>query len=210
MIFTHVKNSFLVSVRIYDEVTPPGYWGSGAENIHVISNFVLGDDLKTILAYAGSINTWLHLDDNWNDRVHSFEMIQHCNLDMANFLKSKTDMVREVISHTLQVGLNKVVPSIVRWRVGNCQPPHADKQNVDGSPNSYPENDIASLVYINDDYEGGQIYFPNQNLQFKPASGSLVFFPGDINYLHGVTEVTKGIRYTMPNFWSITNTGIVF
>ena len=56
---------------------------------------------------------------------------------------------------------------------------------------------------INDDYGGGEIYFPKQNVKLKPSAGSLVFFPGDINYLHGVTEVTDGIRYTMPNFWSV-------
>lgn len=196
-------------MRIYDEVTPSGYWGLSAENIHVIGDFVSGDDLKRIRDYAVSINAWRHLDDNWNDRVHSFEMIQYCNSGMADFLKLKTDMVRAAISRTLQAGLSEVVPSIVRWQVGDCQPPHADKQNIDGSPNLYPENDIASLIYINDDYEGGEIYFPNQDSQLKPVAGSLVFFPGDINYLHGVTEVTKGIRYTIPNFWSITNTEIV-
>lgn len=190
-------------MRIYDELTPPGYWGSDKNNIHTIDFFISGFELERMYNYAKSINLWRQLDDNWNERVHSFEMLQQNDLNMANFLKSKTDLVRETISTILKVELSEVVPSIVRWRAGDHQPPHADKQEVDGSPNLYPENDIASLVYLNDDYEGGEIYFPNQNLQFKPAAGSLVFFPGDINYLHGVTTVEHGIRYTMPNFWSI-------
>lgn len=190
-------------MRNCEEVTPPGYWGSAAENIHVVDNFVSPDDLGKIMTYAESIRTWRSLDDVWDKRVHSFEMIQSNCEDVADFLKSLTDSVKKAISRILSAELTDVVPSIVRWRVGDHQAPHADKQEVDGSPNPYPENDIASLVYLNDDYEGGEIYFPNQGLSFKPSAGSLVFFPGDVNYLHGVTAVERGTRYTMPNFWSI-------
>ena len=65
-------------------------------------------------------------------------------------------------------------------------------------------NDIATLVYLNDDYEGGELYFPNQEIQFKPKAGAAYFFPGDMNYVHGVTEIKSGIRYTCPFFWEIT------
>jgi hypothetical protein len=59
------------------------------------------------------------------------------------------------------------------------------------------------LFYINDDYEGGELYFPNQGIQFKPKRGSAYFFPGDMNYVHGVTKIKSGIRYTCPFFWEI-------
>jgi predicted 2-oxoglutarate/Fe(II)-dependent dioxygenase YbiX len=190
-------------MRNCEEVTPPGYWGSGAENIHVVDNFVSPDDLYKIMTYAESIRTWGELDDAWDQRVHSFEMIHSNCEDVADFLKSLTDSIRESISEALYAELTEAAPSIVRWRVGDYQSPHADKQEVDGSPNRYPENDIASIVYLNDDYEGGDIYFPNQDLSLRPSAGSLVFFPGDVNYLHGVTAVKRGVRYTMPNFWSI-------
>lgn len=193
----------IAKMRINPEITPPGYWGLGQENIQIIKNFISSEELMKMHIYAESIQNWRQLEDNWNDRVHSFELIQQSSIDMASFFKSKTDNVRKIISQTLNVQLSEVVPSVVRWRVGDEQAPHADKQDVDGSPNPYPENDIASLIYINDDYGGGEIYFPKQNVKLKPSAGSLVFFPGDINYLHGVTEVTDGIRYTMPNFWSV-------
>lgn len=197
-------------MRTCKEVTPPGYWGSSAEHVYVFDTFIDAEDLSKMITYAESIRSWRKLDDNWDDRVHSFEMIQESCADMAVFLKSKTNLVRDTISRTLNAELSEVVPSIVRWRIGDFQSPHADKQELDGSPNPYPENDIASLVYLNDDYEGGEIYFPNQDVQFRPVAGSLVFFPGDVNYRHGVTEVTKGVRYTMPNFWSIRSIGTIF
>ena len=185
------------------DLTPSGYWGSSAEHIHVIQNFLTTDEVTSAITYANSIKEWMHLTDNWNERVHNFSLITKCGDETSKFFKSLTDRVKVKIQETMRTTLNEAAPSIVRWRVGDGQAPHADKQELDGRPNLYPENDIASLVYLNDDYDGGEIYFPNQGLQFKPQCGSLAFFPGDIHYLHGVTKVTTGVRYTMPNFWKV-------
>lgn len=192
-------------MRRYEELTPPGYWGMSAENIHIIKNFVCTDDLNRLYEYASNIQKWRKLGDNWDNRVHIFSFIEEVDRAYAAHLKEITFQAKLVMQNTLKAGLDEQVPSIVRWRIGDGQAPHADKQLNDGSPNDYPNNDIASLIYINDDYDGGEIFFPNQDIKFKPEAGSLVFFPGDVNYLHGVTEVTQGIRYTMPNFWSITS-----
>jgi hypothetical protein len=105
-------------------------------------------------------------------------------------------------------------PSVVKWKVGNKQLPHADKElhkyrewgggpEKEGIPNDFPHYDIAGLFYINDDYEGGELYFPEQGIQFKPKAGAAYFFPGDKNYIHGVTEITSGTRYTCPFFFTI-------
>jgi hypothetical protein len=86
--------------------------------------------------------------------------------------------------------------------------PHADKELHEGDnagkPNDFPWYDIATIIYLNDDYEGGELYFPNQGIQFKPKRGAAYFFPGDMNYIHGITTIESGIRYTCPFFWTIT------
>ncbi|MDA0898412.1 MAG: 2OG-Fe(II) oxygenase [Bacteroidetes bacterium] len=53
-----------------------------------------------------------------------------------------------------------------------------------------------ALVYFNDDYEGGEFYFPYLDLTLKPEVGDIVFFPANYIGTHGVSEVTKGQRYT--------------
>jgi predicted 2-oxoglutarate/Fe(II)-dependent dioxygenase YbiX len=72
-----------------------------------------------------------------------------------------------------------------------------------GKPNNFPYYDIAGLMYLNDDYEGGELYFPQHGIEFKPKAGAAYFFPGDKNFIHGVREVTSGTRYTLPFFWTI-------
>jgi predicted 2-oxoglutarate/Fe(II)-dependent dioxygenase YbiX len=56
------------------------------------------------------------------------------------------------------------------------------------------------VIYLNDDYEGGEIYFPNLSLELKPLPGTLITFPGTLRYLHGVRRVTGGMRHTIASF----------
>jgi len=91
---------------------------------------------------------------------------------------------------------------LIRWPVGVEQPPHADKENKDGSEHPYPWRDFASIVYLNDDYQGGHTYFPEIDIDVKPRSGEMVTFPGTNEFLHGVSKVTEKTRYTIAGFWT--------
>lgn len=55
---------------------------------------------------------------------------------------------------------------------------------------------VNALVYFNDDYEGGEFYFPYLDICIKPNVGDIVFFPANYIGSHGVSQVTKGFRYT--------------
>lgn len=65
--------------------------------------------------------------------------------------------------------------------------------------------DKSGLLYLNEDYSGGELYFSKQNLLIKPNTGSLIFFEGDENKPHEVKEVTSGSRYNMVTFYEPVN-----
>ena len=115
--------------------------------------------------------------------------------------------LQPIIENFFNVKVQPTGQTIVRWLPGQFQKPHADKELHDGPdaglPNDFPYYDIASLFYLNDDYEGGEIYWPLQDVRIKPKRGAAYFFPGDMNYIHGVTEIKGNIRYTVPFFWTI-------
>ena len=70
---------------------------------------------------------------------------------------------------------------------------------------SYGENpkEILSIVlYLNDNYEGGELYFPNQNIKIKPEAGSLIAFPSIQPYSHEALPVISGTKYISPGFWA--------
>lgn len=91
---------------------------------------------------------------------------------------------------------------LVRWRVGDKQAPHADCELPDGRPNQFPWRAFASIIYLNDEYEGGAIHFPGLGLRPELKPGLLAFFPSSADYLHGVEPITAGIRYTFSCFYT--------
>lgn len=201
-------------------ITPSGFFGSGPENIVELENFMTQEELTFLDDAARSIKVWdvtySHANENgtviydagyWKDRVASGPTLDANNPKIVPVIRGLFERLQPIIENFFRVKVKPTGQTIVKWNPGQFQLPHADKelhQGPDaGMPNDFPNYDIASLFYINDDYEGGELYFPNQKIQFKPKKGSAYFFPGDMNYVHGVTEVKKSLRYTCPFFWEI-------
>ncbi len=84
---------------------------------------------------------------------------------------------------------------------GPAMPPHRDDRHPDpNEPHGTPWRFIASVIYLNDDYDGGEIYFPHIRRSIKPKQGQLISFPGV--WWHGVKAVTRGARFTAPSWYS--------
>jgi hypothetical protein len=69
-----------------------------------------------------------------------------------------------------------------------------------------PSIKYATILYLNDDYVAGELFFSNKSLELKPKPGTLVFFPGTDEFNHGVRHVGKGpIRYVLVGFIKVKN-----
>jgi predicted 2-oxoglutarate/Fe(II)-dependent dioxygenase YbiX len=183
---------------------PSGYFGSESSNIHVVEGFLCGDDLNNLSEYATNISDFstVKLDETWINRVHSFKDMSSPEYSL---MMSYVIMAKEYIEDIFRCNFFHKEPTICIWREGDNQSPHADKELADGTPytGGLQFYDISMLIYLNDDYEGGELYFPQHDIQIKPKAGTLAFFPGDKNYLHGVNPIKSGKRYTCPIFWTI-------
>jgi Rps23 Pro-64 3,4-dihydroxylase Tpa1-like proline 4-hydroxylase len=64
---------------------------------------------------------------------------------------------------------------------------------------SYPavKRCISVLIYLNDDYDGGEIEFVYFNAKIKPKAGSLILFPSNYPYRHIAHPVTNGTKYAI-------------
>jgi hypothetical protein len=61
--------------------------------------------------------------------------------------------------------------------------------------------EFAVVIYINDDFTGGELYFPTKGIEIKPIAGSCVLFDTGSDFLHGVRKVGPGPgRYAMAGF----------
>lgn len=63
----------------------------------------------------------------------------------------------------------------------------------------YQHRKYAMSLLLNDNYEGGELYFPEYGIKIKPKANTAIIFPG-IN-THQVLTVTKGSRMAMITFF---------
>jgi hypothetical protein len=78
------------------------------------------------------------------------------------------------------------------WQEGVSQSFHVDDKRSSTT--------LTSITYLNDDFEGGETIFEN-GLTIRPKKGKTVFFDGQ-KYRHGVSCVSKGIRFVLANWYS--------
>lgn len=55
---------------------------------------------------------------------------------------------------------------------------------------------VSIVVYLNDDYEGGELYFPRlDELKYSPSIGDIAIFPSNYIYEHSSLPMKKGTKY---------------
>ena len=61
----------------------------------------------------------------------------------------------------------------------------------------------SAIVFLNDNFSGGEIYYSNLNLSIKPIACSMIVHPANEVYRHGVAEVISGTRYILSAFLTL-------
>jgi len=80
--------------------------------------------------------------------------------------------------------LKQISLSSHRWEPGAFAADHSDNTELDGTPNAWQENKLVTMIYLNDDYEGGEICFPRFNIEYKPKANEFLVFPSTYVYNH--------------------------
>lgn len=206
--------------RSRQSITPSGYFGSSPDMIKEIENFLTEEEQTILLNFAKNNKIWdvteSHYNENgtiiydhrvWENRVATLNTLMKADESIVLMLRKIIDRLKPIIEEFYNVEAIPTNPAIVRWPKGTYQFPHADKELHEGpdagTENDFPWYDLGTIFYLNDDYEGGELHFPKQQISFKPKARAAYFFPGDLNYIHGVNIVQEGCRYTSPWFWTI-------
>jgi Rps23 Pro-64 3,4-dihydroxylase Tpa1-like proline 4-hydroxylase len=58
----------------------------------------------------------------------------------------------------------------------------------------------SCVIYLNDNYDGGEIEFNNFDIKVKPQKNSMVLFPSNYPYAHTAHIVKSGTRYAINFF----------
>ena len=80
------------------------------------------------------------------------------------------------------------------YETGGFMKEHIDNiHHSHGQKTGYPH--LTSLIFLNDDYEGGEFILCGKSLEKK--KGSAVVFPSNFMFPHEVQKVVSGIRYSI-------------
>ena len=75
---------------------------------------------------------------------------------------------------------------------------HCDTSNVNTTdlPRYFGCN-----IYLNNNYDGGELIFPFMDLKIKPESGDLIAYKSNIEFPHYVKKVTKGYKWLLQGYF---------
>jgi len=147
---------------------------------------VLGSDNKDNFRVAEG--TWIPKDSN-NTVIEKFK----------NKVAEITGLPEE----------HQELPHLVRYVVGGEYKPHQDffwpgTNYYDSSMKEGGNRAFSCLLYLNDDFEGGQTDFPTWKLTVIPQTGSIISWRnmkenGELekDSLHAGLPVTKGVKYIL-------------
>ena len=96
-------------------------------------------------------------------------------------------------------------PMVYGYPVGVGFVPHHDQvtsiELKRGESNNQPVigGDYTFVLFCSspDDYDGGELHFPELGWSYRPPAGSAVIYPTTTDYVHGVKPISRGIRYTV-------------
>lgn len=83
---------------------------------------------------------------------------------------------------------------------GAENPAHNDDgDHYEGKPEI--ELHYSSILMLNSDYEGGELYFEHHGVEVKLEEGDVIMFRGNAENLHGVRPIKEGQRFNFIFFF---------
>jgi hypothetical protein len=55
---------------------------------------------------------------------------------------------------------------------------------------------VSTVMYLNDNFVGGGLFFPYLNYTYQPEEGDIVLFPSTFIYSHAALPVEEGLKYS--------------
>lgn len=117
-------------------------------------------------------------------------------------LEIKDSNMTSVITQRLNKYFEKIDPNIVNGGLGSIQRMYNKTElKAHTDQDTDPSIRYATIIYLNDDYVDGEVFWTHKNFKIRPKPGTMLVFPGTEEFHHGVGFVGDGpIRYVIVGF----------
>ena len=190
--------------------------GSRPPQVHIMNNFLDKSCVEEMQYLLLEKMNWIKEKKYYPDERQHYTLSnlvsskELCELDLQ--IKAKIhEELQKFYGQLLFIPRNL---SYNRWLLGDYIDCHNDSGHPNGeliiekrgsepppTPISEHFNEFASVVYLTEEFSGGELFFTNFDYSVKPSAGTVVSFPANHIYSHGVNVLTKGERLTMTLFW---------
>jgi len=190
-------------------------------NILIQTHVLNGDGLKFMMDYVGDTASLPagvfapekmgtgDLCEKVDKRIRDTKTI-----DIGGIIPELTDLLHNVVHRIINPFYGFKIkdsepPQLLKYEVGGHYKPHYDGvakwRNPDGSMQwkKSVDRDLSCVIFLNDDFEGGELVFPELKIRIRPEPGLMICFPSTQHYLHQVEPVTKGVRYSMVTWFTV-------
>lgn len=103
-------------------------------------------------------------------------------------------LLATTVDYTQRYGINEPLwhekYNILKYSTGQEYKAHYDGNTQMG-------RSLSAIVYLNDNYEGGNVEFVNHKVDIKPKPGMLLLFPSNYAYTHIAHPVKSGTKYAI-------------
>lgn len=153
------------------------------DEIWELTNFLYNDEINICLDHIKNIP-----EDEW--------------INNKNYAASNNEVLKPILSEITKRILTYI--ENVQEKIGICDIQRLMSgmfisQHQDIDTNEHPQNIIyGGVIYFNNNFSGGELFYPELNYKITPQTGSLVLHKS--NYLHEVLPIKDGIRYMATVF----------
>ncbi len=158
---------------------------SHGHRIHVIENFITPEDAETLVQEMMNPSEVNSYPEYYSKRFGGTSLPYNKRVMdiMIKYGHKSNEEQRRLNGYMHDIYVFKGFGSW--WAEGKKGDLHIDAQGPE------PWIEWSTVIYLNNDFEGGEIYFPNQNVVYAPKKYSAVFFPSaGTEYVHGITTDT--------------------
>lgn len=172
------------------------------ENIWVIENFVTNEESNEFMLHAESA-----LKDDWYKESSGWYNGKFLSIYDKPIMKTSNiilDRFKNLFKHFDEYSFGSPA-SIHRILPGQDMFIHADFSELDNLNVNYL---LFNAAIYHNYFDGGELFYPELSIEYKPNRGDLVIHPGTTRYRHGVKKVLGNKTRYMSNLWVADSVGI--
>lgn len=168
------------------------------KGIFYIENFISKKELNLIKSHYESDSGWIKNGVFYEKHKElldpeTLRVISDINMRVSDLINND-----EEIANSFYV-LQKFLPNDQEWAIY----PHSDRFDYRDTGSGESRSQYCTkgfILYYNDNYEGGEVYYLDKEIAIKPKPGMLLVHSGSKEYIHGVKAVKSGERWMSTGF----------